>query len=87
MFISPTSGIRAHGGVRQRCSWSIPSKDRESPTKENPLGKREWVELIHGPQRDLKAHREAETHTWEGDCWVTRVSKVPHWIKMRKMSG
>ena len=30
---------------------------------------------------------ERQTHTWGGDFWVTRVSEVPHWIKMRRMSG
>ena len=38
VFVSPTSGIRAHGGVRRRlcaakvvrCSWSLPSGDSES---------------------------------------------------------
>ena len=54
--------------------------------EKNPLGKGEWVGLVHDPQRGLEAHREAETHIWGGDCWVTRVSEVPHWIKMRRMS-
>ena len=31
------------------------------------LGKGEWVGLVHGPQRGLETHREAETHTWGGD--------------------
>ena len=35
----------------------------------------------------LEAHREIETHTWGEDCWVTHVSEVPHWIKMRRMSS
>ena len=30
---------------------------------------------------------ERQTHTWGGDFWVTRVSEVSHWIKMRRMSG
>ena len=32
------------------------------------LGKGERVELVHGPQRGLEAHREAKTHMWGGDC-------------------
>ena len=34
----------------------------------SPLGKGEWVGLVHGPQRGLEAHREATTHTRGGDC-------------------
>ena len=33
----------------------------------NPLGKGEWVGLVHGLQRGLEAHKEAETHTGGGD--------------------
>ena len=29
----------------------------------SPLGKMEQVGLIHGPQKGLKPHRKAETHT------------------------
>ena len=32
------------------------------------LGKGERVELVHGLQRGLEAHREAKTHMWGGDC-------------------
>ena len=34
----------------------------------NPLGKGEQVRFVHYPQRGLETHREAKTHTWEGDC-------------------
>ena len=50
------------------------------------LGKGERVELVHGPQRGLEAHREAKTHMWGGDCWVTHVSEVSHWIKIGRIS-
>ena len=33
----------------------------------SPLGKGEWVGLVHGPQRGLETHKEAETHMWGGD--------------------
>ena len=38
--------------------------------------------MVH--KEALKAHREAETHMLEDDCWVAHVSEVPHWIIILK---
>ena len=65
-------------GIQEAYGWCVVEV-------KSPLGKGEWVGLVHGQQRGLESHREVETHTWEGNCWVTRVSEVPHWIKMRRM--
>ena len=63
-------------GVRETHGWRIDEV-------KSPLVKGEWVGLVQSSQID----RVVETHTWGGDCWVTRVSEVPHWIKMRRMSS
>ena len=67
-------------GVRETHGWCIDEV-------KSLLGSGERVGLVYGPWRGLEAHKEAETHTWGGHCWVTRVSEVPRWIKMRRMSG
>ena len=61
-------------GVREAHGWRVDEVI-------SPLGKGEWVGLVYGPQRD------SDSHTQGGDCRVTRVSEVPHWIKIRRMSS
>ena len=42
-------------GVRETHGWYVDEV-------KSPLGKRKWVGLVHGPQRGLKPHREADSH-------------------------
>ena len=42
-------------GVRETHGWRVDKV-------KSPLGKWEWVGLVHGPQRDLKAHRKVDSH-------------------------
>ena len=42
-------------GVRETHGWRVDEV-------KSSLGKGEWEGLVHGPQRGLKAHREADSH-------------------------
>ena len=80
-------GSHGHGcvGFPWMCMWGwhVVPIDGEQETHgwcidevKSPLGKGEWVGLVHGPHRGLEGQGEAETHTWGGDCWVWMKSYI-----------
>ena len=42
-------------GVQETYGWHVDEM-------KSPLGKKEWVELVHDPQRGFETHRKADSH-------------------------